>query len=126
MRISTLDHVNLRTTRLEDMVAWYTEVLGLRKGLRPGFGFPGAWLYAGDQAVVHLVGIDGPEGAGGDVPLKLEHFAFSATGAASFEKLLDERGDPYRKSVVRDTGMVAYNVWDPDGNHIHVDFSLDE
>ncbi|POF31790.1 VOC family protein [Roseibium marinum] len=122
MRIGKLDHVNLRTTRLDDMIAWYADVLGMRAGPRPDFPFPGAWLYAGDAAAVHLVGIEGAEAAGSEEQLKLEHFAFTASGAEDFEALLKQRGEKYRRSVQTGTGTIAFNVWDPDGNHIHVDF----
>ena len=77
-QIQKLDHVNLRTTQLDNMIHWYGDVLGLRSGPRPGFGFPGAWLYAGEAAYVHLVGIPGQPASGSEVELKLEHFAFSA------------------------------------------------
>lgn len=124
MQISKLDHVNLRTTRLDEMVAWYRDVLGLTAGARPDFDFPGAWLYAGSQAVIHLVAMDGSEASGSEVRLKLEHFAFTATGAGAFEALLDQRGERYRKASPPGGQTVAYNLWDPDGNHIHVDFAV--
>lgn len=126
MQIQKLDHVNLRTTRLDDMITWYSEILGLRKGDRPDFGFPGAWMYAGDTAVVHLIGIDGAEAVGSEVELKLEHFALTATGAATFEAQLKTTQTPYRRAVLEQTRTVAFNIADPDGNHIHVDFSADE
>lgn len=125
MQIERLDHVNLRTTRLDDMVAWYTEVLGLENGWRPNFGFPGAWLYAGEHAIVHMTLI-GDEAVGAETDLKIEHFAMTATGAPAFEQRLTERGAHHEKVLVSDTGMVAFNIWDPDGNHIHVDFAGDE
>lgn len=126
MQIQKLDHVNLRTTRLDDMIAWYSDILGLRRGDRPDFGFPGAWMYAGDTAVVHLVGIDDGEGVGSEVELKLEHFALTATGAAAFEARLNTTDIAYRRAVLEQTRTVAFNIADPDGNHIHVDFSADE
>ncbi|MEM5582200.1 VOC family protein [Roseibium sp. AS2] len=122
MKIGKLDHVNLRTTRLDDMIAWYDTVLGMKTGFRPDFPFPGAWLYAGDAAAVHLVGIDAKEATGSEQELKLEHFAFTASGAQDFEARLKQRGETYRRSVQTGTGTVAFNIWDPDGNHIHVDF----
>jgi len=124
MQIDKLDHVNLRTTQLEVMTAWYGDVLGLMPGPRPNFPFPGAWLYAGDTAVVHLIGIDAPEGIGSEQALKLEHFAFTATGQATFEDRVARMAIHVRRVTVEETGMVAYNIWDPDGNHIHVDFVL--
>lgn len=130
MQIDKLDHVNIRTTHLETLVDWYTHYLGLRRGARPDFPFPGAWMYAGDAAVVHLVGVDPPEGTGAEVPLKLEHFALTATGAATgaaaFEARLVAGDQPFKKAFVEDIDTIAINVWDPDGNHIHVDFRADE
>ena len=126
MKIEKLDHVNVRTSQLEKMIAWYTDILGLRSGNRRNFPFPGAWIYAGDQAVVHLVGVDGDPGAGAEVALKLEHFALSATGKAGFEARLTKAGERFESNEVSDAGIIQINVWDPDGNHIHVDFPADE
>lgn len=122
MPIKRLDHVNLRTAQLDAMIAWYVDVLGLHNGTRPDFGFPGAWLYAGDTAVVHLVGVDGDPGSGSETPLKLEHFALTATDARAFEARLTSCGVAFKQSRINALGIEAFNVWDPDGNHIHVDF----
>ena len=126
MKIVKLDHVNVRTDNLQAMIKWYSEVLGFHSGYRPGFPFAGAWLYAGDTVVVHLISVDKAPGAGSEVDLKLEHFAFSATGAIQFEQMLNERSEQYRKGAVNDIDIIQYNVWDPDGNHIHVDFPANE
>jgi len=126
MQISKLDHVNVRTTQLETMIAWYQSVLGMHMGARPHFPFPGAWIYAGDSAFVHLVGIEGEPGIGSEVPLKVEHFAFSATGLAEFEDKLQKSGESYQRTDLQDIQLVQINVWDPDGNHIHIDFPLGE
>lgn len=126
MQIGKLDHINLRTTQLDAMIVWYTDILGLHAGDRPNFGFPGAWMCAGNAAVVHLVGIDGAAGVGSEVGLKMEHFALTATGSAAFEARLKATNTEYRRAEIEDIRTVAFNVWDPDGNHIHVDFSMDE
>ncbi|WP_298840355.1 VOC family protein [uncultured Roseobacter sp.] len=126
MQIEKLDHVNLRTAQLDAMVTWYREVLGLSEGYRPDFAFPGAWLCAGDTVMLHLIGVADAPGAGSEQPLKMEHFAFRASGASAFEQRLQERGETYRRSEIAATGTVAYNLWDLDGNHIHVDFYTDE
>jgi catechol 2,3-dioxygenase-like lactoylglutathione lyase family enzyme len=55
--VGTLDHFNIRTRNLADTVRFYEEVLGLEKGARPNFAFPGAWMYSEGKAVVHLVDI---------------------------------------------------------------------
>ncbi|HIF10953.1 MAG TPA: hypothetical protein EYQ81_14705 [Sneathiellales bacterium] len=61
MTVETLDHFTIVTADLDTSVAFYTDVLGLENGKRPDLGFPGAWIYAGDKAVVHLLGSDGAD-----------------------------------------------------------------
>lgn len=126
MQIKRLDHVNILTCNPERMVAWYEAALGLKSGPRPDFPFGGAWLYAGDAAVVHLISVDGPPPVGSEVGLKLEHFAFSATGAAKFELVLEQTGTAYDKISLPAAGLVQYHVADPDGNHVHIDFEAAE
>ena len=61
-----------------------------------------------------------------ETELKLEHFAFSATGSKSFISRLDANGIQHRTVSLPDVQLLLVNLWDPDGNHIHVDFPLDE
>lgn len=126
MHIKHLDHINLRTTQLDTMIDWYTEILGMRRGERPDFRFPGAWMYIGNVAAVHLVGMEGEPGAGSETALKLEHFAFSATGGAQFEAKLKSMGVYYKRVEIPDINLYQINLWDPDGNHLHVDFPVKE
>ncbi len=126
MQIGKLDHVNVRTTQLDTMIDWYTTVLGMRSGDRPDFPFPGAWMYAGDNAAVHLVGISGPPATGSETELKLEHFAFSASGSAAFEEKLQALDVRYERGTLAAANLLQINLWDPDGNHIHIDFAADE
>lgn len=123
--VKRLDHVNLRTADLERMVAWCGAVLGMEPGPRPGFSFPGAWLYADGQPVIHLVGVDRPRTADPE-DLRLEHFALSAEGLGAILDRLKEAGETYRLNRIEDFGIVQVNLWDPDGNHIHVDFAASE
>lgn len=122
MPIKKLDHVNIRTTQLEAMIDWYRTILGMQLTDRPDFPFPGAWLCADGQIAVHLVGIDGDPAVGSEAELKLEHFAFSATDRPEFESRLEKAGERFQCSKVPSVDLVQYNIWDPDGNHIHVDF----
>lgn len=126
MPIAYLDHVNLRTAQLDTLIAWYEAVLRLKHGARPSSSSPGAWLYAGERAVVHLVAVKDAPGAGSEGALKLEHFAFRATGLADFEANLQAQGETYRRVEQEAMGTVMLNLWDPDGNHIHVDFPMQE
>ena len=126
MKLGKLDHVNIRTAQLSAMVEWYTNVLGMYSGERPDFSIPGAWMYADGIVSVHLIGVEGAAGVGSEVSLKLEHFAFAATGLAEFEASLQATGEQYRRSEVPSINLVQFNIWDPDGNHIHIDFPADE
>lgn len=122
--LTAFDHVNIRTNNLDAMIAFYSEVLGLRLGDRPAFPFPGAWMYLGDVAHVHLVGLDAPQKSGGDIAL--EHFAFRAKGLTEFTKRLSANGVAFSTSDVPNASIRQVNFRDPDGNHIHVDFDMSE
>ncbi len=123
MKLAKLDHVNVRTANLDTMVDWYCKVLGMANGKRPPFRFPGAWLYAGDAALVHLVGVDADPA---NVAPKIEHFALTATGLGAFVKRLNEDQIAFEASRVPGSGILQVNVHDCDGNHIHIDFSSSE
>ena len=125
MKLGTLDHVNVRTRNLDRMIDWYSRILGMTEGRRPGFDFPGAWLYVGDKPYLHLVGVDRSLPAHQD-ELRLEHFAMSATGLSAFLDRLKDEGIDCKLVKVPDFPIVQVNVWDPDGNHIHIDFHEDE
>jgi len=123
MELGRLDHVNIRTANLEEMVRWYGEVLGMPSGERPPFTFPGAWLYAGDYPVVHLVGVEAVAGAADPT---LEHFAIRATGLADLVGRLKAKGVAHSIDKVPGIEVVQVNLRDPDGNHIHIDFDQAE
>lgn len=120
MPIQTLDHINIRTANLGPMISWYQDILGLTLGPRPNFSFGGAWLYAGDTAIVHLVEVALQPGMAPE--LQLEHFALAATDKDGFLARLEENRIPSRINVISDFGITQVNIHDPDGNHIHVDF----
>ena len=122
--IARLDHVNIRTANLQLLVRFYSDVLGLVEGERPPLGFPGAWMYAGDAPVIHLVGV--PEQPTPSGSLRLEHFAFSASGLPAFLARLGAHDVEHRQSRQPGTGNVVINLRDPDGNRLHVDFAASE
>lgn len=119
MQVKKLDHVNIHTANVDRLVEWYDRVLGMKAGERPPFSFPGAWLYCGGEPTVHLVGVQKQPQTSG---LQLEHFAFSATGLTDFLERLKRGNVRYDARKVPRSDGVQINVWDPDGNHIHIDF----
>jgi catechol 2,3-dioxygenase-like lactoylglutathione lyase family enzyme len=124
MALKSLDHVNVRTSRLDEMRSFYREVMGMREGARPPFSFGGAWMYVADRPVVHLVQVTKPPSYQGE--LSLEHFAFAAEGLAEFLRRLGAAKIPYHITEPPNAGIKQVNVNDPEGNHIHVDFSAEE
>ena len=124
MPLKFLDHVNVRTSRLDEARAFYRDVLGMREGDRPPFSFGGAWMYLADRPVVHLVQVAQPPSYQGE--LSLEHFAFAAEGLAEFLRKLDAAKVPYRMGQPPGARVKQVNVNDPEGNHIHLDFPADE
>lgn len=108
------------------MAQWYVDVLGLTLRNRRAYGFPGTWLYAGQDPVIHLISSSGSPGVGSEHSLRLEHYAFIATNRKAFEERLNEMGQDYKLSTPQALSSVMLDMHDPDGNHIHVDFKLHE
>jgi len=119
MEIRGLDHVNIRTADLARMVEWYGKVLGLVPGLRPAFSFGGAWLYCGNQPIVHLVEVAEKPRA---IEPRIEHFALEGRGLRAFLDRLERLGVAYELGSPPGSGLTQVNIRDPDSNHIHVDF----
>ena len=80
MSVGVLDHFNIRTRDLAATVNFYENIMGLEKGPRPNFAFPGAWMYSEGKAVVHIVDIsktDEPQKPDSGV---VHHVAFASRG----------------------------------------------
>ncbi len=109
----TLNHVNVHARNLEETIAFYVRAIGLSEGWRPPFGFPGAWLYAGETPVVHLT-LAGAETASGGASVAHIAFAFDDLDAAL--KRLDQLGlrhsPPARQPG---TGLRQIFLVDPNG-----------
>jgi len=88
--LQALDHVNISTRDVAGVRAFFVDVLGLQVGWRPPFPFDGAWLYLGDQAVVHVM-----EASAEPLPSRgsaLDHFAFAAQGFEEMRARLEAHG----------------------------------
>ena len=128
MAIRAIDHVNIVTTDLEGTVAFYAEAIGLERGWRPDFSFPGAWLYAGEQPVIHLAVGEraagfavADTGASGTGPL--DHVAFVAEDFEGTRDRLAAQGVEHRIRDVPGTAIRQIFVLDPNGVKLELNFS---
>ena len=103
MAITGLDHINIRTTELARTQAFFTEVLGLTVGWRPDFAFGGAWLYAGDKDIVHLVEVSRAGAA--SKGSALDHFAFTIDDYEDAERRLQAAGVAYQAATAPNGGI---------------------
>ena len=109
--ISGLNHANISTARLEETIDFFVRVLGLHVGPRPNFSFGGAWLYAGDQPIIHLVERSAPRDPDGAI----DHVSLQVADLPAALRRLDSLGVPYRWTEIPDGfGRQAF-VKDPNG-----------
>ncbi len=119
MAIGRLDHYTINVRDVDASVAFYTDALGLAKGERPPFDFPGAWLYCGERPVVHLIG---GKAGGGPGTGSLDHVAFQASDLAEFTARLGALEVPFDERNVPDSELHQVFVEDPDGITIEINF----
>jgi catechol 2,3-dioxygenase-like lactoylglutathione lyase family enzyme len=123
MPISGMNHFTVLTADLAATTAFYVDLLGLREGSRPDFGFPGAWLYAGDHAILHVI-------AGRALPAQprgvIDHMAFSARDLRGVIARLAERGIAYDLRKLPSTGDWQLFCFDPSGARVELDFDSTE
>jgi catechol 2,3-dioxygenase-like lactoylglutathione lyase family enzyme len=123
MTIRGIDHINIGTDRLEETVAFFRDILGLKPGWRPDFPFPGAWLYAGDTAVVHLVELAEPKRPSREAAL--DHFAFRIEDYDAILARLQAAGVRYQAVDIPNTEIRQINIRDPNGANIELNYRPD-
>jgi catechol 2,3-dioxygenase-like lactoylglutathione lyase family enzyme len=97
-----LDHATLRTHNLEGTRAFFEQVLGLKPGYRPKFSFPGYWLYAESQPVIHLIPSEG--GTVDRTGETIDHVGFRLTGYDAYRDKLDALHLPYSRMELPELG----------------------
>jgi catechol 2,3-dioxygenase-like lactoylglutathione lyase family enzyme len=123
MTIRGIDHINIGTDRLDETVAFFRDILGLKVGWRPDFGFPGAWLYAGDTAVVHLVQLSAAKLPSREAAL--DHFAFRIEDYDGILARLKAAGVRYQAVDIPNTQVRQINIRDPNGANIELNYRPD-
>jgi catechol 2,3-dioxygenase-like lactoylglutathione lyase family enzyme len=116
--LDRLDHVTIQAGDLDASVAFYEGVLGLARGPRPPFRFPGAWLYLTERPVIHLIGGRGRVAGTGAI----DHLAFHARDVDATRTRLRRMGVAFEERVVPGQGLIQLFVRDPDGVRIELNF----
>jgi catechol 2,3-dioxygenase-like lactoylglutathione lyase family enzyme len=123
MAILGMNHFTVLTDDLDATLAFYCGVLGLRNGHRPPLGFPGAWLYCGEQAVLHVVAgrplPDPPAGV-------LDHMAFTAQDLAGTVARLQRSRIEHVLRRQAGSGLWQLFLHDPSGARVELDFDASE
>lgn len=123
MAIVAMNHFTVLTKDLDTTRDFYVGLLGLSEGQRPDLGFPGIWLYAGGQAVLHVI-------AGRALPLDprgvLDHMAFSAKDLPVTAAKLKSRGIAYDLRRQPESGTWQLFCFDPNGARVELDFDPSE
>lgn len=123
MAIVGMNHFTVLSDNLDTTKAFYIGLLGLAEGYRPPLGFPGIWLYSGDQAILHVV-------AGRPLPPDprgvLDHMAFTARDLPATVARLKARGIPYDLRKQADSGTWQLFCFDPCGARVELDFDPGE
>lgn len=119
MPATLLEHYNVYCKDLKKTVDFYAKYVGLRDGDRPPFPFPGAWLYAGEQAVLHLVSESGRSDHGSGA---IDHIALRCTGLRETLDLLKKDGVVHTVRKVPARPLQQVFVHDPDGIQIEMNF----
>jgi catechol 2,3-dioxygenase-like lactoylglutathione lyase family enzyme len=121
MPIVGFAHVNVSTSDLERSRKFYAQVLGLEDGYRPPFSRAGAWMYLGDQPIVHISTARSPLPA----PKKtdaFDHLALWTSDIDYFRKVLNEHSIKFVEFAVPENDQYQLFFKDPDGTEIELIF----
>jgi catechol 2,3-dioxygenase-like lactoylglutathione lyase family enzyme len=112
MFVQQIDHYTVLTADLSASVDFYEQVLCLRRGPRPPFGFSGAWIYGpSGEPLIHLVSRTGEDAAQGSGCI--DHIALRCHDRPAFERHLAQCQLPYRRGTVPGRGEEQVFLLDP-------------
>ena len=134
MSIERLDHISVRTRDVEATRAFYEDVLGLATGWRPDFPFPGVWLYEGERAVVHVIGVDPEDSSGlqdylgerdgaGQGGGNFDHVAFFCNDLDGMRASFASKQIEFRERTVPNLSLHQIFLTDPNGVVVELNFA---
>ncbi len=132
--MNILNHILIYTVDIDAMVLFFEHSLNLKKGYRPPFNFAGAWLYNGDEPIIHLSERNTPnKGVSDYLDSKnstsesgtgiIDHIAFSGSNYLELIKRLKFHKIKYFERSVPATGEEQVFVEGPEGLRIEIQFS---
>lgn len=131
MHIQRLDHFTIRTENWEQTAQFFAHVVGLQPGPRPAFRFPGHWMYAGGQPVLHIVSVT-PDNAELEAYLgakaiqpgsgAIDHVSLRAEGLAAMQQHLLACQVPFRERVIPAIGEHQLFLEEPNGITVELIF----
>ena len=123
MAVSGMNHFTILTDDVERTVRFYHDLLGLKAGWRPPLTFPGAWLYAGDQPILHVVGGRPKTELR---PGVIDHIAFTGDGLAATLAVLEQEKLEHVCRQQAGSGVWQLFFDDPNGAKVELDFATDD
>lgn len=128
MGITELNHINIRTVKMEATKDFFVNIVGLEIGWRPDFDSHGYWLYCGDVPIVHLSGSDpdgeprtNHEGRGNG----LDHLGLFAKDLVGMENTLTVNDVTYRKCLANGGKLIQVFFLDPNGVQVELGFDAE-
>ena len=125
MRVNRIDHINLRTSLLEETSTFYENLLGLKRGRAAGMDQSrNAWLYDEEgRPIVHVnMPADGERELPGEDTGRVHHIALDCTGYDTMIARLDDLQQAYQSNVIAELGLRQLFVMDPNGLRLELNF----
>jgi catechol 2,3-dioxygenase-like lactoylglutathione lyase family enzyme len=117
--IHSMNHFTVVAEDPKATTDYYCGLMGLREGWRPDLGFPGAWLYAGEVSVLHIIyGRPLPEPRTGVI----DHMAFSSHDLKAVKARFDAAGVKYTLARQRESNIWQLFSFDPNGARVELNF----
>ncbi len=131
----SLNHIHLLTHDMEVMSQFFEQILELKKGYRPPFNFPGAWLWSDNKPLVHLSKINPPDANQSDYTGKqknlsnlntgtIDHIAFSGNDYPSLIERLKHYQLDFFERTVPSTNIRQVFVEGPEGLKVEIQFDM--
>jgi catechol 2,3-dioxygenase-like lactoylglutathione lyase family enzyme len=119
MNALSLDHYNIYCKDLAASLHFYERYVGLHEGARPPLPFPGAWLYADEKPILHLIAESGrlDEGSGA-----IDHISINCSGIRSAIDRIKADNMPLDVRLVPGLPLQQIFLSDPDNVLIELNF----